>query len=77
MNQVRFFLDIPAHDYLTYYQGRARRVVVTALDGRRVQFPAERLRPFVTEAGVHGEFVLSFDDENRFAALERVGGLRR
>ena len=76
MNEARFFLNIPARDYLTYYQGRVRNVLVTAFDGRRIQFPAERLRPFVTATGVQGEFILHFDEQNRFAGLERVGELQ-
>ena len=71
MNEIRFFLNLSAERY----QGAAKFVSVVSVDGRRLQFPAERLRPFVTRDGVQGEFVLRFDEQNRFAGLERVGEL--
>ncbi len=73
MTTVRFRLNISADRYLAYYQGSAHQVVATAQDGRRVRFPADRLRPFVTRDGVHGEFVLEFDANHKFVGLTRVG----
>lgn len=73
MPALRFRLNISAEHYLTYYQGVARQVLAATADGRRVQFPAERLRPFVTHEGIRGEFVIEFDADNRFVALRRVG----
>jgi len=73
--RVQFQLNLTADSYLRHYQGRARSVVAIASDGRRIAFPAERLRPFVTRDGVSGRFELVFDDANRFVALERVGDL--
>lgn len=73
MTTLRFRLDIGAERYLSYYQGVARQVIATTREGQRVQFPAERLRPFVTHDGVHGEFALEFDANNRFVALRRLG----
>jgi hypothetical protein len=77
MSVVRFRLDISPESYLAYYQGVARSVVVTGLDGRRVQFPADRLRPFVTHDGVRGEFELEFDGNNKFVAMRRIGAAPR
>lgn len=74
MPAVRFRLDISPESYLAYYQGVARSVVVTGRDGRRLQFPADRLRPFVTHEGVRGEFELEFDASHKFVAMRRVGG---
>ena len=72
MEEIRFSLNISSQRYLSYYQGVARKVVVNAQDGRRIQFPAEHLRPFVTHDGIHGEFALQFDEHNRFQGLKRV-----
>lgn len=72
MPTVRFRLDISSDVYLAYYQGAVRSVIATGRDGRRVQFPADRLRPFVTHEGVRGEFELEFDANNKFVALRRV-----
>lgn len=71
--QVRFRIRLSPAQYLAYYQGVAQQVITTGVDGRRIRFPAERLRPFVTHEGVAGEFELEFDDQHRFVALRRVG----
>lgn len=73
MQTLRFKLAIPAADYLRYYQGVARNVSVTSHEGQRIEFPAERLRPYVTHAGVQGEFELTFDTQHKFVALRRIG----
>jgi len=75
LNQIRFYLNLSAERYLSYYQGVARSISVVSVDGRRVEFPAEHLRRFVSHDGVRGEFVLKFDGDNRFTALERLGDL--
>ena len=71
---MRFQLAINAEDYLAYYAGAARSVSVTADDGRRIEFPAEHLRPFVSHDGVRGYFEIEFDQDLRFRALRRIDG---
>ncbi len=73
--QVRFAIRISAEDYLFYYKGQARQVIVNADDGRRVQFPASCLQPFVTRDGIKGVFVLRFDTNNKLIGLEKIGEL--
>ena len=73
MSEYRFRLAISAEDYLAYYQGAVRQVVTTLANGQRLQFPADSLRPFVTREGVHGEFVLRVNAQNKLQGLERVG----
>lgn len=75
MNELRFYLELSPERYLHYYRGAAKSVSAISLDGKRVQFPAEHLRPFVTRDGVHGLFALQFDSNNRFVALKRIGDL--
>lgn len=70
--RVRFVIDIPAEQILAYYEGTARRVSVQADDGRRIEFPADKLRPFLDHAGVRGVFELEFDEWHRFVALHRI-----
>lgn len=75
VNELRFYLDLSPEQYLHYYRGTARAVSVRSLEGKRVQFPADRLRPFVTHEGVRGLFALRFDENHRFVALRRIGDL--
>lgn len=75
VNELRFYLDLSPERYLQYYRGTAKAVSVLSIEGKRVEFPAERLRPFVTREGVRGLFALQFDENNRFVALKRLDGL--
>lgn len=70
---LRFRLDISADDYLAYYQGAARDVVVRAEDGRRVKFPAGALQTHITRDGIHGRFELRFDANHKLIGLLRLG----
>jgi hypothetical protein len=70
-HRIRLSLDIPADELARYYQG-ARRVVATAEDGRRVQFPASALQRFVTRAGVSGRFELHIDERGKLLEIRRL-----
>ncbi|HHM04864.1 MAG TPA: DUF2835 family protein [Gammaproteobacteria bacterium] len=72
MSLVRFHLSIPADDYLAYYQGAARAVSVVAADGRRIEFPAAVLRPFVGHEGIYGWFEIEFDQNRRLVDIRRL-----
>jgi len=65
-------LVIPPDEYQRMYAGVARDVSAIAVDGRRVQFPAKILRPFVTREGIRGRFMIRFDSENRFESIQRL-----
>lgn len=71
---IRFRLDLSTDEYLAYYKGVVRDVVVRADDGRRVQFPAGALQPFITHQGIHGRFELRFDANHKFVGLQRLDG---
>jgi len=65
-------LHISADQYQRWYQGGVRVVSAMARDGRRVQFPAASLQPFVDHSGVHGTFAIHFDDQNKLKSVERL-----
>ncbi len=69
---VHVILHISAAEYLEYYSGAARHVAATASNGLSVKFPANILRPFITHDGIHGEFVIEFDHNNKFVAIKKV-----
>jgi len=69
LDELRFTLAISAEQFLAYYQGVAKTVCVRAHDGRTLELPAARLRPFVTRSGIRGEFLLRLDDRNRVIDL--------
>lgn len=73
MQTVYFRLSLTAEQIRSHYEGVARQVVVRASDGRRVQFPAQWLRRFVTMDGVHGLFEMRFGDDRKLIDFRRVG----
>ncbi len=72
VKRFEFRLSIPREKYLDYYRGTARDVVVHLSDGQTMQFPASLLVKFVTSTGVHGDFVLTCDDDFKNAELQRL-----
>jgi hypothetical protein len=72
MKRFQFHLNISAEKYLDYYRGAIRHVVVRCPDGVTIQFPASLLQPFVTPTGIQGRFVLTCDDANKGADLQRL-----
>ena len=73
MDTVRFRLTLTAEQIRSYYEGIARQVIVRASDGRRIQFPVQWLRRFVTLDGVQGLFEMRFGDDHKLIDLRRIG----
>lgn len=69
---IRFHLSISAEQYLAYYRGEVRQVVVRAYDGRNLRFPANILQPYLTHEGIEGDFVLEYDEGNKFKGIRKV-----
>ena len=69
---IRFSLNLSAQRYLRFYQGNAKSVSVLADDGRRLEFPANALRPFVTRQGIQGHFEIQIDEDNRLQQIRRI-----
>jgi hypothetical protein len=71
MKRFEFRIDITAHQYLSYYRVSIKQVVMQYTTGATVQSPASLLTQFITESGVHGQFVLTCDDDNKGSELRR------
>jgi len=72
VSSYHFSLHIDVNEYQRYYKGTAQNVVVMSREGLRVQFPASALRPFVSNNGVQGHFVLKMDENNKLIGLQRL-----
>ncbi|MDA0147522.1 MULTISPECIES: DUF2835 domain-containing protein [Vibrio] len=70
MNHYYFRLDISYQTFLAHYSGAASSVLVTTENGLRLQLPATRFRPFLTQIGLKGRFRLTTDQNNKFIKLE-------
>ncbi|GAA3979418.1 DUF2835 domain-containing protein [Allohahella marinimesophila] len=65
-------LSISPDEFLRVYQGHAKAVSAQSIDGRRVQFPAAVLRPFLLHDGIQGRFEIHFDGDHKFAGIRRL-----
>jgi len=72
MQKMRFYLDITAQRYQSYYSGAAKFVNVKADDGRTLKFPASELQPFVSHGGIQGRFEITFDEQHKLVRLTRL-----
>ncbi|PNM58338.1 DUF2835 family protein [Vibrio mimicus] len=70
MNYYFFSLNISYQTFVAHYSGAASSVMVTTEQGLKLQLPATRLRPFLSQIGVKGRFRLTTDQNNRFVKLE-------
>jgi len=65
-------LSITADKMLSYYRGHARLVQALDNQGLRISFPAQALRPFVTDQGVQGVFRIRIDDDNKLIDVQKI-----
>lgn len=72
MHSMIVDLHIPADEYLKMYQGVASSVRAMARDGRSIRFPARILQPYITREGITGSFLIYFDEEMKFRAIDRL-----
>jgi len=72
MNRYAFHLRISPEQYLDYYRGTVRHVIVRSTSGQTVKFPASLLQRFVVKEGIYGDFVLVCDDNNKCIELQRL-----
>ena len=72
MTEFKFNLQLSAENYLQYYEGVAKAIQVKSFCGKTIQFPADKMREFVLEDGVHGTFVICLDDNNKFLSVKKM-----
>ncbi len=72
MKNYHFPIHLSQNQFVDYYRGRIQHMVARCADGRTVQFPAALLKRFITPQGIHGNFVLTCDDNNKVIELQRL-----
>jgi len=72
MQQFVVDLYISPDEYQKLYAGVAQAVTARSIDGRRLRFPANALRQFVTAQGVKGRFELVVSEENKLVECRRL-----
>jgi hypothetical protein len=72
MQRFEFRLNLTEQQYLHYYRGSVRQVIVRSFGGATIQFPASLLTRFVTTSGVQGHFFLTCNDDFKGSEIRRV-----
>ncbi len=72
MTHFTFSIQLSADEYQSFYTGAARNIIVMSHQGVSVQFPASAVRAFVTLDGIHGDFVISMDENNKLVDIQRI-----
>ena len=73
MKIYKFSLNLSAEEVKLYYSGKRKYVHVAGKYGRSIQFAAHNIRQFVTYDGVHGEFEIKVDENNKLIDIRQVG----
>lgn len=71
MPEIIVDINISAKDMLAYYRGLVTKVVAIAVDGRKVEFPINLLRPFMAHSGVAGRFVIQYDANGKWQTINK------
>ncbi|MGF1736759.1 DUF2835 domain-containing protein [Photobacterium satsumensis] len=72
MKAYTFSMHITYQQFLQHYSGAASNVLVMTDTGLRLQLPASRLRPFLTQIGIRGRFRVTVSEANKLQALEQI-----
>jgi len=72
MKKLTLDISLPADRYEALYTGAVKDVQVISREGVRVRFPGMILQKYLKHDGVHGTFVIEFDDANKFRAITKI-----
>ena len=64
-------IAITPEEFERLYGGDVTDVLCRSRDGRKIRFPGNILRRFVTREGIRGSFRIDFDREMRFVKIEK------
>jgi Protein of unknown function (DUF2835) len=72
MTTYTFSMNISYQSYLNHYSGAASTVLVVTDSGLKLQLPASRFRPFLSQLGVRGRFRIVVNAQNKFEKIEQI-----
>ncbi|MCG3863432.1 MULTISPECIES: DUF2835 domain-containing protein [unclassified Photobacterium] len=72
MRSFTFRVNISYQVFLQHYSGAASSAVVVTENGLKLQLPAVRLRPYLTQMGVQGRFQVAVDSNNKLTTLTKL-----
>ena len=72
MPEIIVNINISTQDILQYYTGAVRNVSAMSIDGKRVQFPINILRPFITHTGINGRFIIAYSEKGKLQEISKI-----
>lgn len=72
MQEIIIDIVIPRDEWLKLYRGETNTVFAKSRDGRSIQFPANILTKYITQNGVEGSFVITFNDGGKFQSIIKL-----
>ncbi len=66
-----FSIKITSAEFLPYYEGKIKTIIVTTNQGVKVEFPAMNIRKYLTSSGIQGYFCLE-TKQNKFLSLVKL-----
>ncbi|WP_444997982.1 DUF2835 family protein [Aliikangiella sp. IMCC44359] len=72
IKEIEFNLNITPDEYLSYYRGQVKWVLVKSTCGKNVRFPANLLASHVTHSGITGKFVLRYLSSGKALELCKI-----
>jgi len=67
-----FKLALSAEKYLSVYKGHAKTISTVSTSGLRIEFSAEKVKPFLTRNGVYGVFEMRVNAKHEFLAIRKL-----
>lgn len=72
MKHYTFSMYISYQAYLDHYSGAASTVLVVTDNGLKLQLPASRFRPFLSQLGIKGRFRVTVNAQSRIEGIEQI-----
>lgn len=72
MKEYIFSVNLSYREWLGYYQGRYRELVVVTDQGQQLQIQAEHFTQFTTPAGLYGRYKLVLTPSNKVSSLVQL-----
>jgi len=65
-------INISKEELLKYYRGTAATITARASNGKTIRFPADSIRPFVSQFGVSGQFEIVYSDAGKLENIKKI-----
>lgn len=72
MKEFIFTVNFSYREWLGFYQGRYREIMVTTEDGKRLQIQADHFTKFTSPAGLYGRYKLVLTPSNKVSSLQKL-----